>query len=174
MRYYKEINGEKIFSGLYIEIDGKQVLNPTHEQMLLAGWQVYDDTPTEEEQLQMAIERKLAEIDAYNSSPEVDSFTLNGVPMWLSYDERIRIRASINSCRNKGRDTMEKVSADGVFKFPLDVWQSMIDAIDVYAGDALNTTERHKLNVKGLKSMKEVEAYDHTLGYPEKCAFKSM
>lgn len=171
MRYYKEINGLKVFSGLYIEIDGKQVLNPTHEQMLEAGWEVYDDTPTEEEMLQLAIDRKIAEIDAYNSSPAVDSFTVGGVPMWIGFEERQRIHTSVKCYRSMGRTTMEKWFDGLKFEFPLDAWEQMLNALGVYASEALNTTERHKIAVKALTSVDEVRTYDYTVGYPPKCNF---
>lgn len=165
------IDGLKVFSGLYIEIDGKQVLNPTHEQMLEAGWQVYDDTPSEEELLQLAIDRKIAEIDAYNSSSAVDGFTVGGMEMWIGFEERQRIRTSVECYRAMGKDTMEKWFNGQKFEFPLDIWEQMLNALGVYASEALNATERHKMAVRTLKSVEEVEAYDHTQGYPKKCAF---
>lgn len=171
MRYCKVIDGLKVFSGLYIEIDGKQVLNPTHEQMLEAGWQVYDDTPSEEELLQLAIDRKIAEIDAYNSSSAIDSFSVGGVDMWIDFEERQRLHTSVKCYRSMGHSTMVKWFNGLKFEFPLDVWEQMLNALGVYASEALNTTEKHKMAVRTLKSVEEVEAYDHTQGYPKKCAF---
>lgn len=171
MRYYKEINGQKVFSGIFIEIDGKQVINPTHEQMLEAGWQVYDDTPSEEELLQLAIDRKIAEIDVYNSSSAIDSFSVGGVDMWIDFEERQRLHTSVKCYRSMGNLTMVKWFNGQKFEFPLEIWEQMLNALGVYASEALNATERHKMAVRTLKSVEDVEAYDYTQGYPEKCAF---
>ena len=47
-----------------------------------------------------AIAGKVAEINAYDTSTEVNSFTLESTEMWLSFDERARIRQSIDAYRN--------------------------------------------------------------------------
>lgn len=41
MRYYKEINGTKVFFSGILEVGDKQVINPTREQIVAAGWQEY-------------------------------------------------------------------------------------------------------------------------------------
>lgn len=49
MRYYKEINGEVVFfTGNILNYNGYSTVNPTEEQMLEAGWLVYQEPePTE-------------------------------------------------------------------------------------------------------------------------------
>lgn len=171
MRYFKEIDGQKVmFSGVLIMGD-RQVINPTHEQMTESGWRVYDDTPTEEEQLRMAIDEKIAEIDAYNSSSAVDGFTVGGMEMWIGFEERQRIRTSVECYRAMGKDIMEKWFDGRKFEYPLAVWEQMLNALGVYASEALNATERHKVAVRALTSVDEVKAYDYRVGYPPKCAF---
>lgn len=171
MKYFKEIEGQKVmFSGVLIMGD-RQVINPTHEQMLEAGWEVYDDTPSEEELLQLAIDRKIAEIDAYNSSSAIDSFSVGGVDMWIDFEERQRLHTSVKCYRSMGSLTMVKWFNGQKFEFPLEIWEQMLNALGVYASEALNATEKHKVAVRALKSVEDVEAYDYTQGYPEKCAF---
>jgi len=48
------------------------------------------------------------------------------------------------------------------YTFPLSTWKQMLIALEVYAGDALNTTEKHKAAVQALESIEEVENYDYT------------
>jgi hypothetical protein len=50
----------------------------------------------------------------------------------------------------------------------------MLNALEVYAADALNTTERHKNNVNSLGTIQAVMDYDYTTGYPEKLAFGAI
>ena len=69
-----------------------------------------------------AIAGKVAEINAYDRSAAVNSFTLGGTEMWLSFDERARIRQSIDAYRNEGRTEMTKWFNGKAFTFTLDMW----------------------------------------------------
>ena len=118
-----------------------------------------------------AIAGKVAEINAYDRSAAVNSFTLGGTEMWLSFDERARIRQSIDAYRNEGRIEMTKWFNGKAFTFTLDTWQTMLDRLSVYASEALNVTEQHKAEVRALTSIEAVEEYDYKTGYPEKLSF---
>lgn len=118
-----------------------------------------------------AIASKVAEISAYDRSASVNSFWLGGTEMWLSFDERARIRQSIDAYRNEGRTEMTKWFGGKAFTFPLDTWQTMLDKLSVYASEALNVTELHKAEVSALTSIEAVEGYDYKTGYPEKLSF---
>lgn len=131
------------------------------EDYLLNG---YSDA----ELLSQAKDAKMREIEAYDRSTAVNSFTLGDTEMWLSFDERARIRQSIAAYRNEGRTEMTKWFNGKAFTFPLDTWQTMLDKLSVYASEALNVTERHKAEVSALTSIEAVESYDYKTGYPEK------
>ena len=118
-----------------------------------------------------AIASKVAEISSYDRSAAVNSFTLGGTEMWLSFDERARIRQSIDAYRNEGRTEMTKWFNGKAFTFLLDTWQTMLDKLSVYASEALNVTERHKAEVRALTSIEDVEGYDYKTRYPEKLSF---
>ena len=121
-----------------------------------------------------AITSKMTEISAYDRSTAVNSFTLGGVEMWLSFDERARIRQSIDAYRNEGMTEMTKWFNGKAFTFTLDMWQTMLDKLSVYASEALNVTERHKVEVRALTSIEAVEGYDYKTGYPEKLSFANI
>ena len=58
---------------------------------------------------------------------------------------------------------------DGMcIELPIEQAQMLIANIEAYAKDCYNVTERHKMEVKALKTYDEVMAYDITAGYPEK------
>jgi len=52
------------------------------------------------------------------------------------------------------------------FTFPIKTWKSMLTALEVYAGDALNVTEEHKATVNSLLTIQDIEDFDITEGYP--------
>ncbi len=169
MRYYKEIDGERVFfTGNVLYTDEASILNPSHEQMLAAGWQVYvEPEPTDAELLANAIASKIAEIESYDRSENVNVFYLGGNPMWLDAPTRQTLRISIESYIAMGKETATKWFGGQQYTFPVSVWLTMLNALEVYAAEALNVTESHKAEVAALESLADVDAYDITAGYPE-------
>lgn len=47
MNYFKVINGKKVFFSGILQVNGKQIVNPTEEQILADGWEVYILNPVE-------------------------------------------------------------------------------------------------------------------------------
>ena len=163
MKQYINDKGE--FAASSMMIDGRMVSNPTEEMLVKAGYHEYEEPDKTLEEVKA---EKVAEIDSYDRSDAVNSFTLGGTEMWLSFDERARIRQSIDAYRNEGRTEMTKWFNGKAFTFTLDTWQTMLDKLSVYASEALNVTERHKAEVSALTSIEAVEGYDYKTGYPEK------
>lgn len=173
MTYYKIINNETVFfKGNVLYSDEGTIINPTEEQMLAAGWLVYvEPEPTAAEKLEAAKQEKIMQIETYDSSPNVEQFTINGVPMWLGHELRQQIRTGADAYSAMGYETMTKVFNGAEFTFPIALWIQMLNALEIYAAEALNTTERHKNNVMAMTRRKDVENYDYTEGYPEKLSF---
>lgn len=167
MRYYKNIDGETVFfSG---NVLNGNILNPTEEQMISAGWLVYvEPEPTAAELLERAKVSKLMDIDSYDSSDDVNLFYLAGQPMWLDAQTRQTLRISIESYAAMGMENATKWFSGHQFTFPTSAWLQMLNALEVYAAEALNVTEAHKAAVLAMDNIEDVEAYDITTGYPEK------
>ena len=127
--------------------------------------------PTEEELLDKAKAVKTEEIDRYNSSANVNAFTVNGNPMWLDFDLRSRLKNSIDAADAEGRTELTKQYAGMPFTYPIALWRQMFTVVENYAGDCQNVTERHKAEVMALTTVDAVEAYDVTVGYPDNPAF---
>lgn len=127
--------------------------------------------PTEEELLERAKAVKLGEIAEYDVSANVNAFTVNGQPMWLGFEQRSRLKASVEAAVSAGQQTMEKWFGGIRFVYPVEVWQQMITAVENYAGQCLNITDAHKSAVEALTTVADVEAFDITVGYPNKLAF---
>lgn len=173
MKYYKIIdNKQVIFKGNVLYTEQGTIINPTEEQMINAGWLVYvEPEPTNAEKLQATKDEKLIQIENYDASPNVEQFTINGTPMWLNHEVRQQIKTSVEAYITTGKETVTKIF-DGVeYTFPCETWLQMLAALEVYAAEALNTTERHKINVQNLTTVEEVRDYDYTINYPEKLNF---
>lgn len=130
---------------------------------------IYDGhEPTEEELLAAAKAAKIDAISEFDASANVNAFTVNGQPMWLNHDQRSRLQASVNVCTEP---TMTKYFGGIPFTYPVDVWQQMLNAVELYAGTCQTVTEAHKADVNDLLTIADVEAFDITIGYPDKPAF---
>lgn len=124
--------------------------------------------PTEAELLEKAKAKKIDEISEFDSSANVNAFTVNGIPMWLNFDLRSRLARSVDTCKE---ETMTKFFGGVPFTYPVAVWRQMIDVVEAYADKCQTVTETHKAEVNRLNTVADVEAFDITTGYPEKLAF---
>lgn len=111
---------------------------------------------------------KLMSISVYDQSDDVNLFYLAGQPMWLDSQTRQTLRISIESYTAVGMETATKWFGGHQFTFPTSAWLQMLNALEVYAAEALNVTESHKAAVMSMDSISDIEDYDITSGYPEK------
>lgn len=114
---------------------------------------------------------KIREIVEYDSSPNVNSFTLNGNEMWLTAPDRQQLATQIEVNESIGRDSMTKWFGGVGYTFTILEWKQMLTSLEVYAGDALNVTEMHKAAVNAMTTIEDVRSYDITFGYPTKLEF---
>ena len=82
-RYYKIEDGKTIFyNGGIIALNDRQIINPTEEQLLEAGWMIYVEPPVPEptpaQRLKEAKDIKLSEITSYDESSDVNGIIVNG------------------------------------------------------------------------------------------------
>lgn len=124
--------------------------------------------PTEAELLAKAKAEKINAISEFDASANVNAFTVNGIPMWLNHDQRSRLSASLAVCTEP---TMTKYFGGVPFTYPVEVWKQMLNAVELYADTCQTVTEAHKAAVSALASVADVQAYDHTAGYPTKPSF---
>jgi hypothetical protein len=145
---------------------------PSVEQLTEWGFVEWvEPTPTPEELLARAKTNKIAELEAYDASDAVNSFSVNGKTMWLDAQTRQQLRISLDAMQQAGRETVTKWFDGQAYAFPTVVWYQMLNAVEVYASDALNVTEGHRAAIESLLTVEEVEDYDFTTGYPDKLEF---
>lgn len=136
--------------------------------------ELHVDGPVTTEKIVSALkERVLAAIIAYDKSPVVNSFTIDGKEIWLDRDTRLALRQRFTAEQASGID---KTSIRyGSYVFNLDVSDAliMLNAVEVYACKCSDNTEAHKAAVKSdtLTGIEDVLAFDYKQGYPEKPSF---
>ena len=155
----------KTYNGQYIKVGEDFIINPSEETLLKYG---YEKMEVPENKLQKAVEAKVAEIKAYDSSEAVNSFSLNGMPAWIGREDRIGTRRAIELDVETGK-TESEIWLNGVqVVVPSQLALKFRDAVGHSASQAATVTQAHIFNVKQLASVEEVEKYDHTKNYPPK------
>lgn len=164
-----------VFASDTIELNGCVVCNPTEDMLRQAGYKEYQEpVPTEEEKLNTAKQNKIYEIEQYDTSSKVNSFTLNGKERWLKSDLRRSLSYSTNILKEDGEKTVDIWFDTECETMDIDNALYMLKDLEVYAKQTNNVTHHHKAEVMALTSIKDVEAYDVTKGYPEKLVFSRV
>lgn len=122
--------------------------------------------------LEQAKVNKIAEITAYDKSPAVNAFYLNGEQHWLDFNLRDRVFDGNERIAYKGREETSLWLDGKCFVMPIAAAQDLICTIEVYAKDCYNVTATHQAEVNKLTTIEEVESYDYKTGYPEKLNLK--
>lgn len=165
--------GDEVYNGRFIEVNDRMIITPTPEILLENGYTPIDVEPSQEELLAAAKVEKIAEIKEYDNSDAVNSFKLNGIPVWINREDRIGTRRAIELDIASGK-TESEIWLNG-FKLVVNsqLALKLLDAVGHYAYSAYNVTQSHIFAVKNLTSINEVEKYDYTKGYPQKLDLKT-
>lgn len=157
--------GDNIYNGSYIITDtNTTILNPTEKILIENG---YVKEVIEEDTLEQAIVEKIATIKAYDNSDNVNSFLLNGMPVWINREDRIGTRRAIELDIEAGNEVSEIWLQGMMLKVNSQLALKLLDMVEHYAYQAYNVTQRHIHNIKQKTSIEEVNKYDYTQGYPQ-------
>lgn len=184
MRYGKLNNGVVEFYPLhYITIDGRMHINPTPDVMQPLGWLPVENSPEigtdhiEDDviihytgvarTLSDAKRDKMSEIDSYDTSSEVNSFTLNGQVMWLDKATRVGVVNAAQSAKVLGMETVTFGLGGQSVTLPCDEVIALFARLEMYALECYNVTLAHKNAVESMTSIEDVDAFDVTVGYPD-------
>jgi len=121
--------------------------------------------------LAAAIAKKIDAITAYDCSRAVNNFHLAGQDCWINVSERVVFNTSIQAAELRGEQAVKMPLGSQVIELPVAVAKGILAQIQGYADAAALVTASHKVAVAGLSTVAEVEAYDHTAGYPAQLEF---
>lgn len=146
-----EVNEEKI-----------TILNPSEEMILNDGWEKFEDTAEDLKKI------KLQEIINYDKSPNVNTFYVGGIALWLSREERIVIKDRFQREKDAGKEKSRLLYKGLVLELAPDMGIHLINMVSAYADQCFDVTEAHKSALNDLTTKEEIQSYDYTVGYPEK------
>lgn len=122
----------------------------------------------------------LAGIDYFDSSPEVNSFTVNGFPMWLDKQTRTSLSYTISveeQVRNLTDDNTvtTRLWYNGTppvyFDIPTGRLKQMLAELEMYAKATYDVTQSHKATIYALNDAETILSFDIRADYPKRCAF---
>ena len=196
MKRYIKNNQIKTRQEIVIVKNGMRTINPTEEQIFADGWVEYiapvvEPIVEKEEEyspLDNTIEYPVPEvsdkaafvrarhklrnkIQQYDSSSEVNIFYMNGTPMWLDKATRAGLMLRLQAEQTMGKETTTLWYGANQYSLPIGMAMQMLLAIEIYASECYDNTQRHMAAVDVLESKEEIDAYDYRVGYPEKLEF---
>lgn len=110
-------------------------------------------------------------ISDYDTSEAVNGFTIGGKQMWLDKATRVGLANSVTIEKNAGREETVLWFGGEQYALPVDTALQMLSALELYALECYNQTQKHLAAVSALETADEVVGYDYTAGYPEKLEF---
>ena len=124
-------------------------------------------------------EAKVQELEAFDGSPQVNSFIYAGETIaWTSADDstpnksiRMGLRQNIADKMTKGEENITIWLNGKPITLPCAVAEEMMCNLEDYAYECFNVTAQHKANISKLGTVEDVIGYDYTTCYPQKLVF---
>ena len=152
-----------------MDIDGKTT-GETVKEYVYDGVKLYNILSANDV-LPRLRENTVADISAFDSSPDVNSFTINGKTLWLDKDTRLALRQRFAAEKAAGITSTTLWYKTFKFSLSVDTALVMLNAIEIYACKCYDITAAHKAAVQAMTNFEEILSYDFKVGYPEKLSF---
>lgn len=162
----------KRYSGINQTLATKLGFDSVDALLASCGWLVYAPE-SEEKTLENAINDKIAEINDYDTSDNVNCVFINGKKFWMDKTERVSLK-NLLKIQQEQKQELATVWILGTpyTLVPVSRAIEMLDAIELYAYECYNVTQSHIAYVKESKNVSEAENFDVTADYPEILTFE--
>lgn len=174
MKRYTKDGHLKTKKEIVLKKDGKQIINPSEEMILSDGWEEYIPVvsePTDAEILNREKKRKINEILRFDSSNKVNRFYVGESEIWLDKATRAGLLLRFQAEKAQGKFYTTLWYEGQQFPLPVDQAIEMLYAIELYASACYDNTQKHISAINAMDNTADVNAYDYTLGYPDKLKF---
>lgn len=114
---------------------------------------------------------KIAEITIYDKSQKVNSFTIQGVKIWLDKETRTGLKLRFDAEKANGEQDTTLWYENIKIILNVDATIALLQQVELYASRCYDTTQQHIANVGALTTIEEVNEYDFKVNYPEKLTF---
>lgn len=110
-------------------------------------------------------------IQNYDSSEEVNTFYVNGFPVWFSKETRTSLNNSLSIEREVGKETTVLWIGGTPYTMTIDDAKQMLTNLELYAIACYNNTRSNIASVQAMTLKAELRNFNITQGYPEKLNF---
>ena len=110
----------------------------------------------------------IRKIEEYDTSINVNSFSLNGHFAWLDKHTRTSIMNTLSIEKASGFEVTTLWLGTQSFELNIDTAIDLLMKLELYAKQCYNKTAEHKYNLEQLSIPEEILEYNYTEGYPEK------
>jgi hypothetical protein len=160
-------NEEIVVKPKMVKLNDKYYINPSDEILIKAGYVIEDYENTFND----VLSEKIKQIEEYNVSENVDIFYVNNIPMWLNRELRNSLMSRFNAEKANSIE-VTNIWYNGMnITLPVETAINMLLTLEIYASKCFDNTHKHLYNVNQLKTIEEINSYDHTLNYPEHLHF---
>lgn len=126
------------------------------------------ETFLHEPTLDGCMELALQCINEWDTSENVNQFTLFGDKLWLDKATRVGLVNAVNCAKLLGKETISLGLGNKTYELPCDDALRMLALLEQYALECYNVTLHHKQEVVKITDINELLEYDYCAGYPEK------
>lgn len=144
--------------------NGIKIENPTEEQILADGWTVFM-RPVDP--VKIAKEEVIELITKYDSSDYVNVFYIGDDAMWLDKATRVGLSLRFTSETEKGMTETVLWHNGKSYTLPLYIAVKILHALELYASECYDNTQRHIGIVQSMANAEEIKAYNYKEGYPD-------
>lgn len=149
--------------------DKGEMRYPEQENTQYAYDTFWLDNPTKSaDALSVAKQTVLKELAAYDISPEINSFNVNGTTAWYDKATRVGLMNSITIVKSLGYKTTTLWLGDIKYVLDCDRAIELLSKIEMYALECYNRTAAHRQALEELTDIADVLQYDYKSGYPKK------
>lgn len=172
-------NGNGLYGTELILGDNDSIEN--YEERPLSEWPENESDDIEQpfaeenyESLEEAKNAKIAEIEAYDISPNVNGFIYNDIFMWLDRETRASLKNTIESLELVGRDELNIWYENAHITLDLNSAKNLLALLEVYATDCYNVTAQHKFLISNMTEIEDIVNFDISKDYPEILNFNTI
>lgn len=167
IRYIKN-NEIKFPEEIILVIDGEEIVNPTHQQLISDGWIIYNYNNYD---INFQRNKLLTLLNVHDKSLAVNSFYIGDQAAWIDRETRVSLMNSTTIIKNAGQENTTLWLNNIPYVINCELLIQMLGMLEIYALQCYNVTEQHKANINNLTSIEEIQNYDFKLNYPEKLIF---
>lgn len=108
------------------------------------------------------------QINAWDKSAHVNSFTYGGVEIWLNQSVRSGLIIRFNAEKAMGHTSTTLWYGSHSFTLDLATAYQLIYALEVYASQCYDVTASHLCSIEKCSTVEQLQMFDYKVGYPNK------